>query len=63
MPGMDGKTCLKMILEDDPEAKILITSGIGEEFKLDELIRMGAKGYLIKPYGIEELSKKIKAII
>ncbi len=63
MPGMDGKTCLKMILEDDPEAKILITSGIGEEFKLDELVRMGAKGYLTKPYNVDELSQKIKEVM
>jgi len=36
---------------------------IGEKFKLDELIRMGAKGYLTKPYSVDKLSKKIKEII
>jgi two-component system cell cycle sensor histidine kinase/response regulator CckA len=63
MPGMDGKSCLKTILEYNPEARILISSGFCEQLLHDELMEMGAKGYIPKPYQMQELSKKIKEVM
>jgi CheY-like chemotaxis protein len=58
MPDIDGVTCIRRIMKDDPEAKIVVVSGyeesgpdgIGEDVK--DLI----KGYITKPCGIKELS-------
>jgi len=63
MPGMDGKSCLKTILEYNPGARILMSSGFCEQSLHDELMEMGAKGYISKPYQIGELSRKIKEVM
>ena len=60
VPGaMGGKTAIRKILEVDPSAIVLVSSG----FTLDPIVtdyrRHGFRGTLLKPYGIEELGKAL----
>lgn len=62
MPGMDGLTCSRLILDKYPHIKILILSGHDEFEYASEGIRIGVFDYLLKPVNAGELrSAAIKA--
>ena len=50
MPEMDGIAALKGILAADPTAKIVMCSALGQEAKVIESIRSGAKDFVVKPF-------------
>jgi signal transduction histidine kinase/ActR/RegA family two-component response regulator len=58
MPGVDGITCIREILEMDPNARFLIVSGYEDSGPdgIGEGIRAVIEGYIIKPCRVEELS-------
>lgn len=49
MPGIDGLETAQVILEEHPEAKIIMVSSLAYEDTIDEADRIGAKGFLYKP--------------
>ena len=57
MPGIDGLSCSRMILEKHPQIKILILSGHGEFEYASEGIKIGVFDYLLKPINAEEVRK------
>ncbi len=61
MPEMDGVKCIKGLLQDDPEAKIIIISGYESDGPngIDESVRQSIKGYLTKPCSATALSNMI----
>ena len=64
MPGMDGITCTKKILDQDPNARVVLISGYDEEGieGIDSRIRALIAGYLTKPIDIHELSHVLAEI-
>jgi two-component system cell cycle sensor histidine kinase/response regulator CckA len=61
MPGMDGVTCIKKIVEMDPGARIIIVSGYEPSGPdgIDETVHRLIKGYIVKPCRMESLSNGI----
>lgn len=57
MPTMDGATAIARIVENDPQAKIIITSGLIEQNTIKNLPHL--KGYLTKPLTIEKVLENI----
>ena len=57
MPGMDGLTCSRLILEQHPQIKVMILSGHSEFEYASEGIRIGVFDYLLKPINEVELRK------
>jgi PAS domain S-box-containing protein len=60
LPGTDGKDVLKAILEHNSEAKVVMISGFSRDYVRSE-IRMGAWGFLQKPFSAEELTRAVDA--
>ncbi|WP_169729015.1 hybrid sensor histidine kinase/response regulator [Desulfatirhabdium butyrativorans] len=60
MPGMGGYKCLKQLLQIDPAVKVLIASGYGPIGHSDRAIEAGARGYIAKPYRMEDLNRAIQ---
>ncbi|HLS90692.1 MAG TPA: response regulator [Limnochordia bacterium] len=60
MPEMDGITALKKILQDDPSAKIVICSALGQESTVIEAIKSGAKDFIVKPFQPERILDAVK---
>lgn len=58
MPGIDSLEALKMILEDDPEAFVVMLSAMGGESKLIEAMKLGAADYLTKPLSMPIVREK-----
>jgi two-component system chemotaxis response regulator CheY len=50
MPEMDGICALKLILEEDPLAKIVMCSTFGQQSFILKAIEMGAKDFIVKPF-------------
>lgn len=64
MPEMDGKEFIKWLrAESGIEVPVLICSGDAEEALLKEIGQYGISDYISKPYGKEELSHKILALL
>lgn len=59
MPKMGGRETLIQLKEKYPDVKILISSGFHQDGTVDELIQLGAKGFLQKPYLRQELYKSV----
>jgi two-component system chemotaxis response regulator CheY len=55
MPGMDGLEAAQAILEEYPEAKIVMVSSLAYEDTFDEAKSIGAKGFVDKPFDQETL--------
>ena len=63
MPEMNGMACFENLKQVDPEVKVIIATGIGEFEKKKELEEMGIKGYLGKPYRMENIAQKLIDIL
>jgi two-component system chemotaxis response regulator CheY len=50
MPERDGIAALKDIIELDPAAKVVMCSALGQESKVLESIKLGAKDFVVKPF-------------
>jgi two-component system chemotaxis response regulator CheY len=55
MPEMDGITALKEIIAIDPRARIIMCSALGQESKVLEAIKAGAKDFVVKPFKAERV--------
>jgi two-component system, chemotaxis family, chemotaxis protein CheY len=50
MPEKDGLTALAEIMAIDPSAKVIMCSALGQEGKVLEAVKLGAKDFVIKPF-------------
>jgi two-component system, chemotaxis family, chemotaxis protein CheY len=50
MPEKDGLTALKDIIALDPGARVVMCSALGQESKVLESIKLGAKDFVVKPF-------------
>jgi signal transduction histidine kinase/CheY-like chemotaxis protein len=63
MPGMGGERCMKALLELNPMAKIIISSGYARDGQLDESLKARACAYLVKPYRFETLLTMVRSVL
>ncbi len=59
-PGIDGLETYRRVLEIHPRQKAIITSGFSESERVMEARRLGAGGYVKKPYLIEKLGLAVR---
>jgi DNA-binding NtrC family response regulator len=60
MPRMDGKEVLRMLKREHPHMEVLILTGHGSLDSAAECTKLGAFGYIPKPYELEDLIKVLK---
>jgi len=63
MEPMNGMEATKAILNKDPEAKILMVTVLEDRGLFADLMKIGAKGYIMKPFSKDKIAKKIKEIM
>lgn len=61
MPERSGLEVLDDILNEDPAAKVIMCSAVGQEAVIAQAIRRGALDFVIKPFKNEELLKLVEA--
>jgi two-component system chemotaxis response regulator CheY len=50
MPKVDGIQAIKLIKSDDPDAKIVVCSAMGQKPLVVEAIKSGARDFVVKPF-------------
>lgn len=60
MPRMDGVETTRALLAHDPDACVIALTSFKEEELVTEALDAGARGYLLKDIGAEELAKAIR---
>ena len=50
MPEKDGLQALQEIMALDPSARVVMCSALGQESKVLESIKIGAKDFVVKPF-------------
>ena len=64
MPKMGGQKCLEELLKIDPQAKVLIATGVSSNNQQTSLtINSGAKAVIHKPYDIDLLLTTVRNIL
>jgi two-component system chemotaxis response regulator CheY len=50
MPEKDGLTALAEIIAIDPTARVVMCSALGQEGKVLEAVKLGARDFVVKPF-------------
>jgi two-component system chemotaxis response regulator CheY len=50
MPEKDGLTALAEIMALDPAARVVMCSALGQEGKVLEAVKLGARDFVVKPF-------------
>lgn len=50
MPGKDGLEVLREILAIDADARVLMCSALGQQAKVVESMKLGARDFVVKPF-------------
>ena len=60
MPGMSGSVTFDRLREIDPEIRVLLSSGYSINGQAQDIMERGCKGFIQKPFKMEELSQRIR---
>jgi two-component system chemotaxis response regulator CheY len=63
MEGIDGTTAIRGILQIDKDARIVVISATSDAHIVLNILRLGAKRYLTKPFTPEKLMDAINAAL
>ena len=63
MPEKDGLSALKEIMALDPTARIVMCSALGQESKVLEAIKAGAKDFVVKPFQPDRVLSAIEKAV
>jgi len=63
MPEMSGGDTYEKLKEINPDVKVLLSSGYSINGQAEEILKRGCKGFIQKPFSLEELSKSIREVL
>jgi two-component system cell cycle sensor histidine kinase/response regulator CckA len=63
MPEMNGKDTYDALKKINPKVKVLLVSGYSLNKQIEELMGLGCRGYIQKPFDIVQLSQKIREVL
>lgn len=61
--GMGGREAVKRLLEMDPGARVIVSSGYSNDDIMSEYTSFGFKAVIAKPYMVGELSRTVKGVL
>ena len=62
MPGVNGIEVTRRALAQHPALRIVALSGYTDRIFIDEILNAGARGYVVKSAGADELIRAIRAV-
>ena len=60
MPEMDGLAALREIRGQDPQARVVMCSAMGQQSMVIESIQAGARDFIVKPFQPERVLEAIQ---
>jgi PAS domain S-box-containing protein len=63
MPRMDGKQCLQELVRMNPRVKVLVSTGVVQDDLVQEVVGLGARGSVIKPFSAKGLLQEVRSTL
>ena len=63
MPGMGGGKVFDSLRAIRPGVKVILSSGYSLDGEASQILARGCSGFIQKPFGIKELSQKIREVM
>ena len=63
MPRMDGLELIKQISSDFPQADVIAITGYPTRYPFNDIVKVGANDFIIKPFSVNELEARLNRII
>ena len=63
MPDMGGEVVYDRIKSSRPDVRVILSSGYSIEGQAESILKKGCDGFIQKPYNLNQLAQKIKAIL
>jgi two-component system chemotaxis response regulator CheY len=66
MPDVEGTnalSALKEIVKEDPDARVMVVSAMGQEVVVEEYLRAGAKDFIVKPFQTSKIKDIVKSLM
>lgn len=63
MPVMDGLEALKLIMEIDKSAKVVMVTAAGQKTKMVDAVKYGASEFLAKPFEADQIIEIINRVV
>lgn len=61
LPGMDGVTVLRRLIDERPQQRVLVLSALSDVDDKVRCLELGASDYLSKPFALAELVARVRA--
>ncbi|MEG0566365.1 MAG: response regulator [Hungatella sp.] len=62
LPGMDGMDAAEILLQREPKTNIVIVSSLAYDETMERARKIGAKGFLFKPFDGKQLLESLTAV-
>jgi DNA-binding NtrC family response regulator len=63
MPKRSGKETFVELKSIEPSVRVLVSSGFRNDSRIDDVLALGARAFLQKPYTMEQLSRVLADIL
>lgn len=63
MPGMSGSKTFDLLKEENPDIRVLLSSGYSLTGEASTIMSRGCSGFVQKPYSIHKLSQKVREVL
>lgn len=63
MPEVDGISAVQNIMKENPEAKIIMCSALGQQQTVLDAIKYGAKDFIVKPFTEDRIEEALKKVV
>jgi len=63
MPVMGGRETFRKLIALNPKVRVVVTTGSADEEEARELLSMGVKAVIPKPYAVEQFTGIIKSVL
>jgi len=63
MPKLDGVEAARLIRDENPLAKIIMVTAIGQQAVMNEALQAGASEFLVKPFDPEKVLSAIQKLL
>ena len=63
MPEFDGLQALEAIIQQDPQAQIIMCTALGQQDKVKSALMIGARDYVVKPFDAGKLLDAIARVL
>ena len=63
MPEYDGLHALRGIMQQDPDAKVLVISALDQQQVLKDALNLGASDFIVKPFEKARVATALEALV